>query len=65
MQTAVKVVISFHVNLNRQKTDVWRMFSTANFFKGNLASKGRAAFQRFELTDAKLYIFCVSGMKNA
>ena len=28
MQTAVKVVISFPVNPNWQKTDVWCMFST-------------------------------------
>ena len=39
MQTAVKVVISFPVNPNWQKRDVWFMFSTVNFFKGNLASE--------------------------
>ena len=39
MQTAVKVVISFPVNLNWQKRDVWCTFSTVIFFKGNLASE--------------------------
>ena len=39
MQTAIKVVISFHVNPNWQKRDLWCMFSTAIFFKGNLASE--------------------------
>ena len=39
MQTAVKVVISFPVNLNWQKRDVWCTFSSVNIFKENLASE--------------------------
>ena len=39
MQTAVKVVISFPVNPNWQKCDVWCTFSTVNFFKENIASE--------------------------
>ena len=39
MQTAIKVVISFPVNPNWQKRDLWCMFSTVNFLKGNLASE--------------------------